>query len=931
MSAEQNAKECGGANLNREHGFGSPEAPKEPEKASSPSIIPGSPQVENSGQAPASIAENDIGKISYLTLKEGNLVRSGTENDESRERVAPEQETGQKSRTDVNASLSPSAALDLTSPAAQTQNEGHIASTKVSSRNATSAPLPQVSVDVPTEKFMLPIQALPMPTEQRPASQSAPPHIEKNQCFEGRERKDGRNIPSNPVGVPAGLDMNRNLGLKSSVDSEQGVTESGEKTKQEVAGDTTKCAPLASSEGRAKTSQKSPSRLDSIIGNLVSNVTRVNETDVKSSDDHFTSVPITEIEDHGNKNSEALDEIHAPLVANGVACKEDSKVCFLAKRVDAMAAEIARLEFELENQRKSWKSEPWSKESFRVGSNCSIVVNSGGHLTVRVGNMEPVENLPGYTQGLDVQSEENERGSGAEGLFSGNTRVTVNRNLHNDTRSPKIQGETGLENVVFPIPNTRSPSGLSPGGPLEVGQKYSRIGVDKCPTDRRLTRNIEVNSCIQNGSRNISVQRREKEMDAPSLSEFFTGRKVSERLRGTGSEKLEGSRGCTESLKRQSAWRDDRNNPVEKRKPAGIPLGHPSRGSEALEKRAMTGIEGSPLMSLALAAQLPDSALRNHGGHQERQFPSDCRPGTGHTSQDGEQTPIENFQENPAGVQGPSLDSTGVIEHNARDNGHPKIVELNSGAHKLKKQNQSRVRGQKTRSMEPQNKFLQPAGSYFSHVAPLKSSNTTDGDTSKGNRIGGDRERGRLTLKIAPNASRQCQRKTLPLRLNNVQSKRDGPPRPHPNLMGDSEWVSLATRQVVSSGAKEEKRTRRGISSARHSRKQKSSSAVAVANEGAKPKSQKRKTPETPRKHSYEQRDEMKEFDHSFEGSATKKRRLRDNWTSEEDEIFFKMVKENESLSDQEILHLLVDRLAPRRTYQQVRGHLKNMRAASKL
>lgn len=62
-----------------------------------------------------------------------------------------------------------------------------------------------------------------------------------------------------------------------------------------------------------------------------------------------------------------------------------------------------------------------------------------------------------------------------------------------------------------------------------------------------------------------------------------------------------------------------------------------------------------------------------------------------------------------------------------------------------------------------------------------------------------------------------------------------------------------------------------------------------------------------------------------------RKKRVRDNWTAEEDRIFFEIVQENRSLPDMEVTRILATRLGPRRTYQQVKGHLKNMRAAAKI
>jgi hypothetical protein len=64
---------------------------------------------------------------------------------------------------------------------------------------------------------------------------------------------------------------------------------------------------------------------------------------------------------------------------------------------------------------------------------------------------------------------------------------------------------------------------------------------------------------------------------------------------------------------------------------------------------------------------------------------------------------------------------------------------------------------------------------------------------------------------------------------------------------------------------------------------------------------------------------------------VAKKRRRRDNWSPEEDEIFFRLYRENEGMLEQELLRKITEELAPRRTYQQVKGHLKNMRAASKM
>jgi hypothetical protein len=64
---------------------------------------------------------------------------------------------------------------------------------------------------------------------------------------------------------------------------------------------------------------------------------------------------------------------------------------------------------------------------------------------------------------------------------------------------------------------------------------------------------------------------------------------------------------------------------------------------------------------------------------------------------------------------------------------------------------------------------------------------------------------------------------------------------------------------------------------------------------------------------------------------APRKKRVRDNWTPEEDKLFFQIVEDNRTAPDQKVVRLLTARLAPRRTYQQVKGHLKNMRAAAKI
>lgn len=67
------------------------------------------------------------------------------------------------------------------------------------------------------------------------------------------------------------------------------------------------------------------------------------------------------------------------------------------------------------------------------------------------------------------------------------------------------------------------------------------------------------------------------------------------------------------------------------------------------------------------------------------------------------------------------------------------------------------------------------------------------------------------------------------------------------------------------------------------------------------------------------------------EDIPARKKRIRNNWTAEEDALFFRIVKENDSMSDPGLVRLLVAQLAPRRTYQQVKGHLKNVRTANKL
>lgn len=67
------------------------------------------------------------------------------------------------------------------------------------------------------------------------------------------------------------------------------------------------------------------------------------------------------------------------------------------------------------------------------------------------------------------------------------------------------------------------------------------------------------------------------------------------------------------------------------------------------------------------------------------------------------------------------------------------------------------------------------------------------------------------------------------------------------------------------------------------------------------------------------------------DGRPPRKKRVRDNWTPEEDKVFFDIVEENRSLTDVDVVRILAARLGPRRTYQQVKGHLKNMRAAAKI
>jgi hypothetical protein len=78
-------------------------------------------------------------------------------------------------------------------------------------------------------------------------------------------------------------------------------------------------------------------------------------------------------------------------------------------------------------------------------------------------------------------------------------------------------------------------------------------------------------------------------------------------------------------------------------------------------------------------------------------------------------------------------------------------------------------------------------------------------------------------------------------------------------------------------------------------------------------------------------RDEKGNTSVEREGRPPRRRRIRDNWTPEEDKLFFETVEANRSVSDMEVVRLLAVRLAPRRTYQQVKGHLKNMRAAAKI
>lgn len=65
--------------------------------------------------------------------------------------------------------------------------------------------------------------------------------------------------------------------------------------------------------------------------------------------------------------------------------------------------------------------------------------------------------------------------------------------------------------------------------------------------------------------------------------------------------------------------------------------------------------------------------------------------------------------------------------------------------------------------------------------------------------------------------------------------------------------------------------------------------------------------------------------------AGIRKKRVRDNWTPQEDEVFFALVMEMRGMAEQSVLRKLADRLGPRRTYHQCKGHLKNMRAAGKL
>lgn len=59
--------------------------------------------------------------------------------------------------------------------------------------------------------------------------------------------------------------------------------------------------------------------------------------------------------------------------------------------------------------------------------------------------------------------------------------------------------------------------------------------------------------------------------------------------------------------------------------------------------------------------------------------------------------------------------------------------------------------------------------------------------------------------------------------------------------------------------------------------------------------------------------------------SVPERKRLRFNWTEEEDEIFIRAVKENPKLSERELLGLLVEKLGTKRSFLQCKNHLKNL------
>lgn len=343
-------------------------------------------------------------------------------------------------------------------------------------------------------------------------------------------------------------------------------------------------------------------------------------------------------------------------------------------------------------------------------------------------------------------------------------------------------------------------------------------------------------------------------------------------------------------------------------------------------------IDGSPLMSLALAAQLPESELRSH---QTRQLQKQLHSYPARRRQKAQGT----FQGNPAfhNVHSDPVKDDFAASHILYGGDNLSKRQIPSGHQQNTIQRCTTAIGNETCNFFEHELEMQPCVEKSSGSAHVKKDE--NGNLGSEKAIAFRRTKnGRDEKARDRKAPRARSDRSGELPLSGKQSKqekpRGGPPRPHPQMEGGQLWKSIAAGQASPLSGKGVKWRRESSPCLRKSDlMQGTSEVVSVLASGGNLFGQKERN-----QNLHSQKRKLETFEGLAEQTTKeedcrtpKKKRFRDNWTAEEDEVFFKMAKKNQTLSDPEIARLLVEQLAPRRTYQQVKGHLKNMRAACKL